>query len=90
METNGSYELGLGDKNIVFWARMSKEFADAVTGALDSGAVHSVPTVPLVYLIDGGYLDMPIVKRPPKSGYRVPHWLPVVLNVGPHPRRAAR
>ena len=90
METDGSYELGLGHLNVVFWSRMSKAFADAVTAAVRSDAVHQVPTEPLVYLIDGGYLDMPLVKRPPKSGYRAPHWLPVALYPGPHPNRTAQ
>lgn len=85
IETEGSYELGLASKNVVFWTRMSEAFAEAVSTALRSGRIHQTPTEPLVYLIDGGYLDMPLVKRPPKRGYKEPHWLPVAFEVGPHP-----
>jgi hypothetical protein len=39
----------------------------------------------MVYFIDGGALDLPLVQRPPSNGYRDPHWLPVVINDGPAP-----
>lgn len=32
------------------------------------------------YLIDGGVLKLPIAKRPPKSGYKKLHWLPVWIT----------
>jgi hypothetical protein len=66
--------------NVVLWVGMSDDFIDLVDALQATGQVQMQSTVPLVYLIDGGFPNLPIAKRPPKSGYRQPHWAPVVFN----------
>jgi hypothetical protein len=40
----------------------------------------------VVYGFDGArMLDLPIARRPPKSGYRKPHWMPSVVRLTPPP-----
>jgi hypothetical protein len=46
-----------------------------------------VPCSYLAYWIDGGMLNIPVAKEPPKGGYKSPRWLPVVLR--PRERVAA-
>jgi hypothetical protein len=84
METKGDFVPGLDGKNIVFWSGVSKELHEAIREAIVSGRIHAAPTVPLTYMIDGRMLDLPIAKRPPKSGYKQTRWLPVVFNPGEH------
>lgn len=79
---HGSAVLSL-DKNIVLWAGMSDDFCDTIIKLLDEQRVHLHPTIVLTYLFDGGVLRMPLVKRPPKNGYREPRWLPACLRVVP-------
>jgi len=68
------------DHNIVFWSGMSDEGLKALNDLCDEKLIEMTPTSFLTYLIDGRHLVMPIVTRPPKRGYRKPHWLPVVFN----------
>lgn len=86
--TEGDRALFLGDSNICLWAGMSEEFIAVMHELQAARAIHPTATNLLVYLIDGGMLDMPIAKNPPKNGYKKPHWAPVVMNVGPHPDSA--
>lgn len=64
---------------MLIWADMSAEFCD-VAEALRPHTELS-PTHYLTYMCDGGMLRLPIAKKPPKNGYRKPHWAPAVLNV---------
>lgn len=67
------------DENIFIWAGVSAEFCDAFDELHRADVIRFTDTSPLVYMIDGGALTLPLVKRPPKGGYRDPHWLPVAL-----------
>lgn len=91
MTVAGDYAIDLG-QNLVAWADVSEEYVAAVRAALDTGQIHMRPTIALVYAIDGRILNMPVAQKVPKGGYKEPHWLPVSLNLGPHPdaRRSAR
>ena len=72
------------DPNIWFWYGVSEEFMDAMLVLQQRGNVQADPASALVYFIDGKAIKLPLVKRPPKAGYKDPHWLPVVFNpVGP-------
>jgi hypothetical protein len=79
--TEGEFEIGVpGYANLIMWAGMSEEFVavlDEMWGdpriVLDSGHF-------LAYLIDGVMLTLPIAKRPPKNGYREPHWAPTFFR----------
>lgn len=84
MHVRGDYAIDLG-QNVIAWAGVSEEYVNAVRAALDTGQIHMAPTIPLVYIIDGQTLSLPIAKTPPRGGYKRPHWAPVALNVGPGP-----
>jgi hypothetical protein len=74
--------------NVVCWTDMSQELVDVITGFLDNKLAHPHPAqetvhgIPMVYLMDGQWLNLPLVKKPPKNGYKKPHWLPVVFYPG--------
>jgi hypothetical protein len=73
-------ELVKGE-NVVLWSGLTDAAVDALIGLLDAGEVVPVPTVIMVYLADGGMLNLPLLKRAPgKRGLSKPHWLPVVLR----------
>lgn len=78
--TSGSQYVGPGGyPNLITWAGMSEAYRDLVIGFINSDRLVASPTSVLTYFIDGGnILDMPIAKRPPKAGYREPHWAPAV------------
>lgn len=71
----------VGDRyaNVWLWAGVSEAFADALDEIRPWTEIKSAPC--LVYVIDGGCLSLPLVKRVPKQGYEKPHWLPVVLRL---------
>lgn len=69
------------DLNVILWCGMSEDFVDLIR----SIQPHTVPTPTniLTYVADGGKIPgYPLAKRPPRDGYREPHWLPVTLNAG--------
>lgn len=67
------------DPNIWLWAGVSTEFAEAISELNASGRVIPTPTTPLVYHADGKALSLPVVQRPPRGGYKDPHWIPAVF-----------
>lgn len=75
----GDFEIGLLDLNIVWWAGLSEAAARAVEIAREEKMVGLDVVEPMVYLIDGGMLNIPLVKRPPPQGYKKPHWIPVIF-----------
>lgn len=72
--------------NVVLWSGMSIEFASALRDERIRDALEIAPTPLLVYLADGKVLNLPIAKRPPRNGYREPHWAPVTLRLRKNPR----
>jgi hypothetical protein len=86
----GDLALYLGDDdNLIVWAGMSMPFLNAVIAAREDGLVRFEPSSHLTYLIDGCTQRLPIARHPPAGGYKSPHWLPVVMRLGPTspPRR---
>ena len=80
-DMDGDYNLCLpGNSNLVLWSGMSELFITTVARLLDERVLRPEPTSHLVYLADGKYLQLPIVKKPPHGGYKKPHWLPCVLR----------
>lgn len=67
------------------WAGINRTVVDALNELFTARLVHYYPTTPLVYMVDGAMLRLPIAKRPPSGGYKEPHWIPVVINAGPVP-----
>jgi hypothetical protein len=88
MPTTGTVSLSSArDPNIILWTGMSQEFADALEAVLNSPDISVTSGQFLCYLADGGALTLPIVNRPPKGGYKKPHWLPVVFTAKNRPPR---
>jgi len=63
--------------NVLLWAGVSSEFFQCFNELMNENKIISYPTTPLVYMHDGGMLDLPIAKK--ATHYKEPHWLPVVL-----------
>jgi hypothetical protein len=75
----GDLDVGILDKNIVFWSGVSNAGMDAIIQLSEEGKLKITPTSTLCYFIDGGALNLPIVKQ--GRSYKKPHWLPVVFNL---------
>ena len=70
---------GHHDDNLLIWVGVSQEFCDAFWEVHRADVIRFAQTEPFVYLIDGKVPTLPLVKRPPKGGYREPHWLPLSM-----------
>lgn len=70
-----------GEPGCVIWTRCTQEAITALRRLMDSQQVLIRQTQPLVYLVDGGTIDLPLAKR--LRPYKHPHWLPVALSRGP-------
>lgn len=82
--TEGDFEMTFGnDENLIIWSRMSQEFLALILRLLDEKRVFMHPSSRLTYMIDGRTLVLPTAERPPKGGYKTPHWLPICLRVVP-------
>jgi hypothetical protein len=81
MPTEGSSALHLPRRpNTILWAGMSEELSALFVRAFESKTIIPMPTIPLVYMIDGGALNLPIAKRVTGQDYKKEHWLPTVLR----------
>lgn len=78
----GDYTI-LSEKSdhVVFWSGWSQEAIDLMNELGEEELIHKEPAQFLVYLLDGGGLDMPIVKT--YREYKRDHWLPIVFCKGP-------
>lgn len=76
--------------NLVMWVGVSRALVDGLNELLGLRRVHYRPTSFMVYAYDGRMPQLPIAKRPPRDGYREPHWVPVVINYGPTPNGGDR
>lgn len=65
--------------NVLLWQGLTKEAIDGLTELVDEGKIVFKPTTPLVYFMDGHYLNLPIAEK--EEHYKELHWLPVVMNV---------
>jgi hypothetical protein len=65
---------------IIMWVGFGKAGCTAMKEALDSGLIHPRASSVLVYMFDGGMLNLPIARR--AHNYKEDHWLPVVLWPG--------
>lgn len=67
-----------GIENIILWADMSPVACEAIAQLRAEKAITIDPCDPLIYLMDGGFLDLPIAKT--ARNYKKPHWCPVTLK----------
>lgn len=83
-EVKGSYSVSpADDENTIIWANMAETWCKLLSKLRQEGRIFWHPSSAFVYMIDGGYLPLPIAKKPPKGGYKTLHWLPVCLRVVP-------
>jgi hypothetical protein len=87
MDVDGPYDWCKGHENLVIWARMSDDFIKLMQRLLHEERIYAHPTHVLTYLYEGAMLRYPVAKRPPKNGYKEPHWLPVLFRMAPLPER---
>jgi hypothetical protein len=77
-------EIGNNKCNIVFWGGISEEAVDALNALVYvEKRAHWHPCTPLIYLIDGAMVRLPIARK--MKVYKKPHWCPMTLNRGPFP-----
>ena len=82
----GDYELFRPDVNVVLWQHLSLEAIEAIEELREEGRIHYDVCHWLVYVVDGGFLNLTIVKRrPPPGGFKKTCWLPTTLRPGPSP-----
>ena len=66
-------------QNIILWDGIQRNLADAISQLLADAQIEVRSSSPLIYLIDGASLRLPIAKQ--HRNYKTPHWLPVVINL---------
>lgn len=74
----GEFSLEIKNNKIVLWSGLSQEAIDSILELEKEKKIEASATTRFVYAIDGGGLNLPIVKS--KRKYLKPHWLPVVYN----------
>jgi hypothetical protein len=67
------------DKNMVYWSSISDEAAQALLDLEMANLIKKVPCHPIIYMVDGGWMDLPMVKQ--DRTYKNPHWLPVTYSL---------
>lgn len=82
----GEYAI-LSEKSnhVIFWTGWSRDALNIMNELGEEGAIHKEPTQFFTYLLDGGGLNLPIVKT--YREYKKDHWLPVVFCKGPETAR---
>jgi len=84
-QMSGNFTMSFPKRNFVLWVDVSETFCEAldILGVfnLDRGKIHIHPSDPMAYLIDGGTLNIPVVKQP-NHHYKDPRWLPVSFYIG--------
>jgi hypothetical protein len=71
--------------NVFLWGGVSEEFCGIVERLRPH--LDLKPASVLVYLADGKVPRLPLAKRPPRNGYKEPHWLPVTLRAKQRPTK---
>lgn len=67
------------EKNHVYWSNISEEAAKILYDLEMNDIIKKVPCMELIYVMDGGYMTLPIVKT--NRTYKKPHWLPVTYSL---------
>jgi len=75
----GDYDICGGvDGNVVYWSGWNPEAIGVVADLKSNGFIRPFTTPPLVYLIDGGGLTLPLATF--GKEYKKPHWLPTAFD----------
>lgn len=75
---DGAYTSG-HHPNVIFWSGWNQNAFNIIAELKRDGFIEMDVCPPIIYLVDGKGLDLPIVK----SKYiKTDHWLPVAFNIG--------
>ena len=77
----GEWTIYFGDDEKILWVGVSQECIDGLGQLSAEGKIYQWLCSPIVYLADGGGLDLPLLKGPQK--YKRPHWMPVTFALRP-------
>lgn len=75
----GDSQIRLPSKNWVLWSGLSEQAANSLKELLDANLIVQKPCDKMIYVVDGGWLNLPIVKT--DRTYKKPHWLPVTYSL---------
>lgn len=68
------------EPNVVIWNGCSEAAVDAMTSLLRDGKITFSIVSPLVYMVDGETLAIPVVTASTLRSKK-PHWLPVTFSI---------
>lgn len=74
----GDYEWS-NSSNWVYWASISEEAARTMKQLKDEKLIDGSPCHPIIYMVDGGWLNLPLVKS--NRNYKKPHWIPMTWSL---------
>lgn len=74
---DGAYTSGQ-HPNVVFWVGWNQEAFNIIAELKQDGLIEMDICPPIIYLVDGKGLDLPIVKS---KNIKTDHWLPVAFNI---------
>lgn len=63
---------------VVFWGGWNEEAIGILNELKSENLIFQEPVQPLIYLIDGAGLSLPVVRK--AVNYKSPHWLPLVFR----------
>lgn len=66
--------------NVILWCDMSKTAVEAIEWLKKQKSIEPRTCSPVIYMIDGWSLNLPIAKRPREQGYKTLHWLPLLFT----------
>jgi len=70
-----------GLPNVILWAGINDDFVSVINAIRErQDIIEPRGADVLTYAYDGGFLRLPIAKKPPKGGYKKPHWAPIQFN----------
>lgn len=75
---NGEYQYG-NKHNWIFWSNISLEAANTLKQLKDENIIDATPCDIMIYIIDGGYMNLPLVKA--NRTYKKPHWIPMTWSL---------
>ena len=70
------------DTNLIFWSGWNKNTFDIINEMVKDNYLKRSPCDMVIYLMDGKVSTLPIAHRYPSGGYKKPHWLPIVFDIG--------
>lgn len=77
--SEGEFEYGNKDANIIFWFGLSRDFIIALVDLINAGSIRPTYTLPLTYFVDGRVPKRPLARSIRK--YKKPHWAPITFSL---------